>query len=560
VARKAKLSTKFSSHPPLCPFCERPLEPPEPRGPTRFGDFDYGSCKCGAVYVHDVTGHNLGAALVEAYGFACEDDWDLAWSLMPDEDYQDAVLENYERETNLIHKSGRNYDGKRIRGALIFIRLSDDIREAGKRKKTPNRKKEDKAKKAPPPKSHPPSKRSSKALVQKMVDAADIFTLKEMAIHDPLVINKIQRLLYSADTSLRWKAVLALGGVAGGIASKRPSQLGKLVKSLVYASNDSAASSWGAIETLGEIIRCQPKTYGSFVRHVLGFLKDPTQAPGVLWAVGRIGELYPELVRSSSFFPIFDLLDHENADIRGHALWAIGKIAPKEARGKIKKMQDDPMKFTVFDGQNTRETTVGQLAKEITMEFEEKEVGLKKGASDDAQKIYHEALILSQKGMSLDAMKKFEEALCIYEEQGKKAEVANICERLADIHVQRGNFKAAISPYQRALAICEKHADDISSVILLEKIIDIFRAMKEDEKALPYYFEALKHVEKLQDAGRSAHYLTGIGDIYQSKGETSDALEAYRLAHKIYKGMGSKERAEILEKGINTLEKTINEA
>ena len=47
---------------PGCPFCSSLLERP---GEGHAGDMPAGSCSCGAVYVCDVTGHNLGAALVE---------------------------------------------------------------------------------------------------------------------------------------------------------------------------------------------------------------------------------------------------------------------------------------------------------------------------------------------------------------------------------------------------------------------------------------------------------------------------------------------------------------
>jgi len=36
-----------------------------------------GTCSCGAVYACDVTGHNLGSAMIEALVHACTGDWDL---------------------------------------------------------------------------------------------------------------------------------------------------------------------------------------------------------------------------------------------------------------------------------------------------------------------------------------------------------------------------------------------------------------------------------------------------------------------------------------------------
>jgi hypothetical protein len=70
-----------------CPFCRRPISEPE-EITSRFGNtFSGGRCECGAVYVYDQSGHNLGDAYVDALAFACKDDLDRAWKLTPGEDY-----------------------------------------------------------------------------------------------------------------------------------------------------------------------------------------------------------------------------------------------------------------------------------------------------------------------------------------------------------------------------------------------------------------------------------------------------------------------------------------
>ena len=181
---------------------------------------------------------------------------------------------------------------------------------------------------------------------------------------------------------------------------------------------------------------------------------------------------------------------------------------------------------------------------------EEKDGGLSR-----AEALYREAKIMSVQGGSLDALEKFEEALEIYEAVGgKDVEIANICEQTGDLCTMRGNFKGAIPAYQRALAICEKKHDPVSTVLLAEKIIDLYRQLEDLDKTLPYYFRALELVEELRDAGRAGLYLTGIGDIYQKRNELDKALDAYRTAHRLYQSTASRERAEILEKGIKVIE------
>ncbi len=571
-----------SARRPLCPFCDRPIERPKEVEPRRLGDFDYGVCKCGAVYVHDVTGHNLGAAYVEALGFACNDDWDLAWSLAPGEDYEDAVLEGYDFKSHVVYPTGHTTEGKRVKGALSFIRLIKDVRDvtqAGvkRRLKTlsePQISEKDREKHYFDRRTH----RFSKQEVQACVESRDIDRLKEMALRDPLVLRKIQRLLYSADEEMMWKAVNALGRVAGLLATERPTLVGDLVRRLLLATGDSAATNWGSVETIGEIIRNQPIIYGSFLQNLIEFLEDPPSRPSVLWAIGRVGELYPKLVRSKAFFSLFSMLNDSSAKVRGHAAWAFGRIRAREALRLLKEMVDDPEKLSLFNGKKIVHTSVGKLARDAIKRIKDQtandqkenrmseQVALNPQEDGDetedkderlseAEALYEGARDLSNRGMSMDALQKFEEALGLFEAIGDRdVEVANICEKIGDLRVMRGNLKGAMPAYQRAMTICEKKHDPISTVLLIEKIIDLYRHDKELDKAFPYYFRALELVEELQDAGRAGLYLTGIGDIYQRKGELDNALDAYKTAHKIYQETASRERAELLEKGIKELE------
>ncbi len=359
---------------PRCPFCDSFIDRPKEVEPRRLGDFDYGACECGGIYVHDITGHNLGAAWVEALGFACNDDWDLAWSLAPGEDYEDGLLENYDIESHLVHPTGRTKDEKTVKAALVFIRMAKDVREVtheGVRERLellsePRISAEERDKAY----IERRSRRYSKQQVQALVQAGEVEKIRAMALEDPLVLRKIQRLLYSTDEMLMWRAITTLGAVAGALATDRPTLVGDLVRRLLLASGDSAATNWGSIETIGEIIRAQPKIYGSFARHIIGFVNDPPSCPAVLWAIGRIGELHPQVVRSSSFFALFGLLTNPEPKIRGLAVWAFGRMKAQEPLKAIQGMMDDTEELTLFNGNSIIYKTVGELASEAVERIE----------------------------------------------------------------------------------------------------------------------------------------------------------------------------------------------
>jgi len=79
-----------------------------------------GICTCGAVFVLDRSGHNLGEVFLDALTFAGKGDIDKAMALMP-EDYETETLD-YDIHTNSLRPRG----GRKGRGGkLIFVRLKN---------------------------------------------------------------------------------------------------------------------------------------------------------------------------------------------------------------------------------------------------------------------------------------------------------------------------------------------------------------------------------------------------------------------------------------------------
>ncbi len=77
---------------PQCPFCGAEL-----KRPTDFKISDTenglgGTCSCGATYLVDPTGKNVGQMMAQALNMATDVLKKGITDLVPDEDYQDAVL------------------------------------------------------------------------------------------------------------------------------------------------------------------------------------------------------------------------------------------------------------------------------------------------------------------------------------------------------------------------------------------------------------------------------------------------------------------------------------
>jgi len=318
-------------NPPTCPFCGRIISKPSYL-PIGFSDLEAGICKCGSVYVCDVTGYNRGAAFAEALVIACAGDWDLAWSLEYGEEYKEIWIEDYDLETHsIIPKSS---EGKRT-GVLCFIKLADEIKEAKSEKieELLTSKKEE------PPQVE--KRKLSKKEIEDLVNNNNISLLIAYHIAEPLNLNVFQKLLYHPDIVFRKKITIALGKVAGKLVNIYPEKVLELIKRLIYASADSAASAWGALEAVGEIIRNTGDRFAIFINNLFAFMKYPEYRPYVLYALYRIAEKNPQLLKKYSYLKLLDYIENSLTEIQGLILKIFESLNSKEISPYLDKISKD---------------------------------------------------------------------------------------------------------------------------------------------------------------------------------------------------------------------------
>ena len=347
---------------PACPFCAMVIERPKELTTRMPIEMPVGRCSCGAVYACDVTGHNLGTALVEALVFGCDGDWELAWNLLPEEDYNEALLKGYDFETHLVVRGGV-YQGRRIAGTLYFVRLLrediPEVTEEGAKKRMDTA--------AGVPQRSPKKMRGRKALskkeVEAFVEAYDLGPLLDVAKEDKRIIRDLQRLIYSADKLLRWRATDALGKVSGVISKYDPDAISKLLQRLFSASADTAASSWGCLDAVGEIISNNPEKFGGYMPQLYQFTGDRALLAEVLRALGKIGAVRPDLIRKTTY-RFIPLLQDPDTEIRGYATILIGNLGAKEAKDDLTRLAEDTAAMEVYLDGRLEEQTIGQLASE----------------------------------------------------------------------------------------------------------------------------------------------------------------------------------------------------
>jgi len=340
---------------PTCPFCGTVIQRPD-QVPSR--EMPMGVCSCGAVYACDVTGHNLGSAMIEALVHACTGDWDCAWDLTPDEDYLDKQLKNYDFETHHIIHAGV-YEGRRIAGVLYFIRLNKPIEG----KASPVQAERPVSPNAATASSIAPRRSSSKQEVEDLIRNYDLQPLLDMAAQDKRILRDVKRLLYSAEKLFRWRAAEALGKIAAVIVQKDPGAISKLLQGLFTSVSDTAASSWGSVDAIGEIISALPDHFFGFLPQLVQISRDPSLLPEVLRAMGKIGETRPDLLRRFSY-PMIPLLRNPDSGVRGYAAILLGQLKAYEAKEDLIKLKEDMTAIDIYRTGQIEKITLHQLATE----------------------------------------------------------------------------------------------------------------------------------------------------------------------------------------------------
>ncbi|MCK5070115.1 MAG: HEAT repeat domain-containing protein [Desulfocapsa sp.] len=368
--KKTKITTA-----PWCPFCGQKVGRATDAIERKMQEFQVGRCECGAVYTCDPTGHNIGSAMVETLVFACNDNWDFAWDLMPEDDYLTGRVEDYDETTHQIVNT-RNIDGRPVRGVLYFVRLHTEIAEIAKRVK---QKQDDLAREAvspiineaaemmPTPEPQLDPKRTKLKATKKNVkearDNGDIDTLVTLCFDNRKTLRLLQRLLYDVDDARRWETAWIIGQVCSRVANKMPGQVSELIHRMFEACSDSAAAPWGMLETLGEVISSRPDIFGAFTRHLLNYMGDESTQAQVIWALSKIAAKRPDLIRETPFFNLFHFLQHPKPEMRGLVVQLLGRIRATEVSAQLMELSDDQEKLVIWEDRKPVEYTVADLVK-----------------------------------------------------------------------------------------------------------------------------------------------------------------------------------------------------
>ena len=202
-------------------------------------------------------------------------------------------------------------------------------------------------------------RQARRELVAALLQQRDFSSLADLAGRETGVGTLLLQFLFDPHDLLCWRAIEGLGQVARA----HPQQVEKLIGRLLYMLNeDSGSTGWSAAAALGEIARCQLSVIREIVPMFCGFLEEAFSRPAMLWGVGRLAEVHPEVLEEVRPF-IRACLEDAGPEVRGLAAWCLGSLGDAPAIPALERLAKDDGLFPLYEAGEMRQARVGELAR-----------------------------------------------------------------------------------------------------------------------------------------------------------------------------------------------------
>ncbi len=206
-------------------------------------------------------------------------------------------------------------------------------------------------------------------LKQEIRDAllhAEFDRVVQLALTNVKVFSALISLSFDKEDPLSWRAIKAMGKSAGAVAKSNPVFVRNVGQRLLWSMRDeSGAIGWNAPEMLAEIGVHSPDLFADIPPIILSFHEEEVFLRGVIWAMGRITGSGIDPGHKTSDL-IMQGLDHKDPSVRGLAVWTGLQLKDEKIQEKIRTMNDDEGRFTIYENHALVEKTVGEVASRVS--------------------------------------------------------------------------------------------------------------------------------------------------------------------------------------------------
>lgn len=206
-----------------------------------------------------------------------------------------------------------------------------------------------------------------KSEVREFLGQYQLQPIVEAAKKDRSIIRMLISLVYDKENLESWRAIEAIGLVAGEIAKTNVDLIRNLSQRFLWMMRDESGNGPGsAPELLGEIVRSTPDAFADIGQVVTSFHDEKMLRRGVMRAIWRIVERRPDLLTMTRELLEQKLcLEDDDAGVRAYALMIAGALGLQEFIPVVEELRNDSSAVKVYDKGEFMITSVAEIANTV---------------------------------------------------------------------------------------------------------------------------------------------------------------------------------------------------
>jgi hypothetical protein len=208
---------------------------------------------------------------------------------------------------------------------------------------------------------------SQREKIIKLIEDRDFYGLLLLAGKDRSIFRTLISLSYDKESVISWRAIEAIGIIAGERAKTDPGLVRNIVQRILWMMREESGNNpWSAPEMLGEIVRNAPEDFSDIVPIIASFHDEEMLTRGVLRALARISEVRADLVgRASSLAGLY--LGHRDAVTRAYALKLAGNAGLKDLLVSAEALKDDDAVVRLYSDGDFESIALRKIAEETVI-------------------------------------------------------------------------------------------------------------------------------------------------------------------------------------------------
>jgi len=205
--------------------------------------------------------------------------------------------------------------------------------------------------------------------------------LAEVRLLPPqLVISSLMSGLYHTDEQVKWNTVTVFGQVMDAVARTDMEAARVIMRRILWNLNEeSGGIGWGMPEAMGEIMAVNQRLAEEYAHMLVSYMREenflelPALQHGLLWGVGRLAMVRPQLILKNDgdgYMALF--LESPDEVVLGLASRNFGILRIKEAAYHIRGFVDIKQPVRLYEDRRIIAATVGALARQALARIEGK--------------------------------------------------------------------------------------------------------------------------------------------------------------------------------------------